>query len=183
MLSPGTDTVALGVAAATPGLRGASCRVAAATIPVRSVAIPHTSKPCIPSRNSVASPTSNGARMRPVMYPPSPYDASATSTRYRPDRKTSAKDVSRQVGAAELTARFDADHSYGAACYQAGGCADIIDAVAQGIDARQFNPGFPQPFPRFVQHAIWRYCAQSGLDVCNRQIRSHCDRIVLSKPQ
>ena len=28
--------------------------------------------------------------------------------------------------------RFDADHSYGAACYQAGGCADIIDAVASG---------------------------------------------------
>ena len=26
---------------------------------------------------------------------------------------------------------------------------------------------FPAVFPRFVQHAIWRYCAQSGLDVCN----------------
>ena len=63
--------------------------------------------------------------------------------------------------------KFEADHSYGAACYQAGGCADIIEAVAQRIDARQFNPTFPQPFPRFVQHAIWRYCAQSGLDVCN----------------
>ena len=66
-----------------------------------------------------------------------------------------------------ILARFEADHSYGAACYQAGGCADIIDAVALQIDAREFNPGFPQPFPRFVQHAIWRYCAQSGLDVCN----------------
>ena len=39
--------------------------------------------------------------------------------------------------------------------------------VVRRIDAEQFNPGFPQPFPRFVQHAIWRYCAQSGLDVCN----------------
>ena len=81
----------------------------------------------------------------------------------------------------------------GAACYQAGGCADIIDAVAQRIDARQFNPGFPQPFPRFVQHAIWRYCAQSGLDVCNGnriddrqsctnlycQLHKICDRISL----
>ncbi len=96
-----------------------------------------------------------------------------------------------------ILARFEADHSYGAACYQAGGCADIIDAVAQRIDARQFDPSFPQPFPRFVQHAIWRYCAQSGLDVCNGnriddrqpcmnvycQIRSHCDRIVLSNSQ
>jgi hypothetical protein len=62
-----------------------------------------------------------------------------------------------------ILARFDANHSYGAACYQAGGCADIIAAVAARIDTRQFNPGFPQLFPRFVQHAIWRFCAQSGL--------------------
>jgi len=96
-----------------------------------------------------------------------------------------------------ILARFEAEHSYGAACYRAGGCADIIDAVAQRIDARQFNPGFPQPFPRFVQHAIWRYCAQSGLDVCNGnriddrqscanvycQIRNHCNRIVLNNTQ
>ena len=96
-----------------------------------------------------------------------------------------------------ILARFEVNHSYGAACYQAGGCADIVEAVAQRIDARQFNPGFPQPFPRFVQHAIWRYCAQSGLDVCNGnriddrrsctnvycQIRSHCDCIVLSNLQ
>ena len=70
----------------------------------------------------------------------------------------------------------------------------LLRRGAQRIDARQFNPGFPQPFPRFVQHAIWRYCAQSGLDVCNGnriddrkscdnvycQIRSNCDRIVLN---
>ena len=96
-----------------------------------------------------------------------------------------------------ILARFKANHSYGAACYQPGGCADIIDAVAQRIDARQFNPGFPQPFPRFVQHAIWRYCAQSGLDVCNGnriddrqscnnvycQIHTNCDRIVLNNTE
>jgi hypothetical protein len=96
-----------------------------------------------------------------------------------------------------ILARFEANHSYGAACYQAGGCADIMEGVAQRIDARQFNPGFPQLLPRFVQHAIWRYCAQSGLDVCNGnriddrqsctnvycQIRSHCDRIVLNNTQ
>jgi len=63
--------------------------------------------------------------------------------------------------------RFDADHPYGPACYQAGGCADIIRSVADQIDARQFNRRFPKTFPRFVQHAIWRYCAEDGLDVCN----------------
>ena len=91
--------------------------------------------------------------------------------------------------------RFDADHYYGTACYQLGGCADIVALVAEQIDAQAFNPRFPAVFPRFVQHAIWRYCAQSGLDVCNGnrindrkscaniycRLYSICDRIPLSK--
>ena len=89
--------------------------------------------------------------------------------------------------------RFDAAHSYGAACYRPGGCAEIIETVAERIDASAFNSAFPMVFPRFVQHAIWRYCAQTGLDVCNGnriddrkscenvycQIRNICDRIAL----
>jgi hypothetical protein len=63
--------------------------------------------------------------------------------------------------------RFGAAHAYGSACYRRGGCAEIIATVADRIDARAFNPAFPAIFPRFVQHAIWRYCAQSGLAVCN----------------
>jgi hypothetical protein len=92
-----------------------------------------------------------------------------------------------------ILARFNANHPYGAACYRPGGCADIIAAVAERIDAQQFNPAFPQPFPRFVQHAIWRYCSQNGLDVCNGnhiddrercankecRVRLMCDRVVL----
>ena len=53
--------------------------------------------------------------------------------------------------------RFAADHAYGPACYQHDGCAEIIERVAHRIDARQFNPRFPQVFPRFVQFAMWRY--------------------------
>jgi hypothetical protein len=89
--------------------------------------------------------------------------------------------------------RFGADHAYGSACYRPGGCADIIETVAERIDASAFNPAFPAAFPRFVQHAIWRYCARSGLDICNGnrvddqksctniycQIHSICDRITL----
>jgi len=66
-----------------------------------------------------------------------------------------------------ILARFKASHAYGTACYRSGNCAEIIDAIADRIDARQFNASYPQPFPRFVQHAIWRYCSQTGLDVCN----------------
>jgi hypothetical protein len=63
--------------------------------------------------------------------------------------------------------RFRADHAYGLACYRPGGCAEIIETVSEQIDARQFDRRFPKKFPRFVQHAIWQYCSQQGLDICN----------------
>ena len=92
-----------------------------------------------------------------------------------------------------ILTRFNANHPYGAACYRDGGCADIIATVAERIDARQFNLTFPQTFPRFVQYAVWRYCSQSGLDVCNGnqiddsrrcgnmncRVRMMCDRLTL----
>jgi hypothetical protein len=91
--------------------------------------------------------------------------------------------------------RFSADHAYGPACYRPGGCAEIIQTVAARIDARQFNSRFPRTFPRFVQHAIWRYCAQQGLGICNGNqiddsnpcankecsLYSICDRIALNR--
>jgi hypothetical protein len=63
--------------------------------------------------------------------------------------------------------RLGAEHSYGPRCYQPGGCADIIEQVGRQVDARAFNPTFPCSFPRYLQLAVWRFCAQSGLDVCN----------------
>lgn len=92
-----------------------------------------------------------------------------------------------------ILGRFGADHAYGTACYGPCSCAAIVARAARQIDARAFNPAFPAIFPRFVQHAIWRFCAQLGLDVCNGnrindrkscdnvycQIRSNCDRISL----
>jgi hypothetical protein len=94
-----------------------------------------------------------------------------------------------------ILSRFNAKHPYGTGCYRPGGCAEIIQTVADHIDARQFNPSFPQWFPRFVQHAIWRYCSQSGLDVCNGnriddarrcdnmdcRVRLMCDRVALRR--
>jgi len=78
--------------------------------------------------------------------------------------------------------RLKASHPYGPGCYLPGGCADIIRLVAERIDARQFNRSFPKVFPRFVQLAIWRYCSQQGLGICNgnrvddrhRCQNSHC---------
>ncbi len=93
--------------------------------------------------------------------------------------------------------RLGATHPYGLACYRPNGCADIIRSLATMIDARQFNRSFPKVFPRFVQHAIWRYCAQTYFDMCNgNRIDDHqpcqnyycklfnlCDRNQLIKSQ
>jgi hypothetical protein len=58
-------------------------------------------------------------------------------------------------------------HQYGAACYTSGGCGEVIRTIADRIDARTFNRSFPAAFPRFIQHAIWRFCAADGLNLCN----------------
>jgi len=65
------------------------------------------------------------------------------------------------------TGVLEDNHPYGARCYQPGGCAERLRAISGLIDARDFNQGFPANFPRFVQSAIWRYCAKDGLDICN----------------
>jgi hypothetical protein len=92
-----------------------------------------------------------------------------------------------------ILSRFCADHLYGDRCYQPGGCAGIIGLLAANIDAQQFNPTFPPTFPRFVQSAIWGYCAEYGVHVCNGnrinddrrcdnghcQLFRRCDRIAL----
>ena len=97
-----------------------------------------------------------------------------------------------------ILARAQADHPYGPQCYGPTGCASVLSILSEAIDARQFNPGFPKIFPRYVQHAIWAYCAHEGLSVCNGnsiddrdrcqnrycRLYAACDRISLGrKPQ
>jgi hypothetical protein len=63
--------------------------------------------------------------------------------------------------------RLGIDHKFGAACYGPKGCSGVLDGIARAIDARAFNKAFPTYFPRFVQAAIWAFCAQGGHDICN----------------
>ena len=58
-------------------------------------------------------------------------------------------------------------HGYGVGCYAAGGCAELVRAIGGHLDALSFNAHYPRDFPRFVQHAIWRFCAADGLNICN----------------
>ncbi|WP_131194563.1 hypothetical protein [Lichenihabitans psoromatis] len=86
-----------------------------------------------------------------------------------------------------------AEHAYGPGCYGPEGCSAIIEAAAYAIDARQFYPEGPAIFPRLVQKAIWLFCTEGGLDVCNGNriddrfacgqvscpLFSRCDRVPL----
>lgn len=60
-----------------------------------------------------------------------------------------------------------AEHPYGDRCYGPGGCAEVIQRLAERVDAREFNVAFPATFPRFVQSALWLFCAEWGWNVCN----------------
>jgi hypothetical protein len=62
---------------------------------------------------------------------------------------------------------LQADHQYGAGCYQPGGCADVIGALAERIDAREFNADFPQVFPRWLQYSCWSFAAVGERNICN----------------
>lgn len=62
--------------------------------------------------------------------------------------------------------RCRAEHVYGPACYAGDGGADLTEAVAAEIDAREVSLDFPATFQRFVQHAICLFCAAGVLDVC-----------------
>ena len=66
-----------------------------------------------------------------------------------------------------ILTRFKAGHPYGPRCYGADGCADILRLVSARIDARRFDVNFPSNFPRYTQHALWRYCAADALNICN----------------
>lgn len=63
---------------------------------------------------------------------------------------------------------YQIQHNYtGSKCYQSDGCITAIDNLSKLIDCRNFNPDYPRYFPRFVQHSLWHYCAQTGGNICN----------------
>jgi hypothetical protein len=66
-----------------------------------------------------------------------------------------------------ILARFEANHSYGAACYQPGRCADIIDAVAQADRCPAVQSGLSAAIPAVrpardlaVLRPVWPRCLQ-----------------------
>ena len=92
-----------------------------------------------------------------------------------------------------ILSRAKTSHAYGPQCYGPAGCAALLSGLSRSIDARQFNSAFPMIFPRYIQRAIWTYCAGEGLNICNgrnvkdsgrclnRECRlfAGCDRVAL----
>lgn len=63
--------------------------------------------------------------------------------------------------------RLAAFHRAGEQCYQDNHCLDILYLLSTLIDARSYNRTYPSHFPRFVQKAIWNYCANGEFNICN----------------
>jgi hypothetical protein len=94
-----------------------------------------------------------------------------------------------------ILTRLEATHLYGQACYHTNHCIDILRMLSKLIDANSFNRTYPSYFPRFVQKAIWNYCANGEFNICNGNeindrhrcenryctIYQACDRIKLAK--
>jgi hypothetical protein len=66
-----------------------------------------------------------------------------------------------------LLSTFGKQHVFGSGCYDGKGCAVVIRRLSERIDASGYNRLYPRYFPRFVQHAIWRWCALDHLNTCN----------------
>lgn len=63
--------------------------------------------------------------------------------------------------------RLKSEHEFGAACYRKTGCAEIVEQIASRIDASKFNKRYPRRLARWVQHAIWSWCAMDRSAECN----------------
>ncbi len=62
---------------------------------------------------------------------------------------------------------YGSEHKVGIACYGKNGCAKVTDYIARQINCSEIDKSYPVYFPRFIQHAIWLYCAESGAGICN----------------
>ena len=60
---------------------------------------------------------------------------------------------------------YNANHIYGPLCSKH--CLTVLDKISGLIDAREFNPDFPECFPRFIQFSIWRFSSREGLGICS----------------
>lgn len=63
--------------------------------------------------------------------------------------------------------RLGCEHAYGPRCQAEDGCLGVLAGLAARIDARSFAPDLPAYCPRFVQHALWRFCSEAGWGICS----------------
>ena len=78
---------------------------------------------------------------------------------------------------------FGLEHAYGPRCYRENGCDGVIAELARVVPVQSIDPAYPDYFPRLLELAIWRFCAETQHGVCRTRIvgkgrlcnqRHHC---------
>lgn len=82
-----------------------------------------------------------------------------------------------------ILAAFRLDHAYGPRCYRSDGCDGVIAQLAKSVSVRRIDPAYPDYFPRLLELAIWRFCAENQHGICRTRAvgkarpckqRQHC---------
>ena len=66
-----------------------------------------------------------------------------------------------------ILARLGASHAYGPAATVTTAARIFCGVFRRRSTRGSSMPNFPANFPRYIQHALWRYCAADELNVCN----------------
>ena len=66
-----------------------------------------------------------------------------------------------------LLREHSAEHPYGARCHDPSGCVGVIEELARKIDASAHFASLPRFSPRLLQTAIWSFCAEGSINICN----------------
>lgn len=65
---------------------------------------------------------------------------------------------------------FGLEHAYGPRCYRKNGCDGVIAELARVVPVQSIDPAYPDYFPRLLELAIWRFCAETQHGVCRTRI-------------
>ncbi|HMQ40192.1 MAG TPA: hypothetical protein PKC09_02865 [Paracoccus sp. (in: a-proteobacteria)] len=65
---------------------------------------------------------------------------------------------------------FALEHAYGPRCYRADGCDGVIAELARAVPVQEIHADYPAYFPRLVELAIWRFCAETEHGMCRARV-------------
>lgn len=70
---------------------------------------------------------------------------------------------------AGLLTLYGRAHNYGPRCYGDTGCDGVLHELALAMHPQEIDPAYPAYFPRLLELAIWRFCAEPDHGLCRSQ--------------